>query len=313
VTIQLPTLSFGAMTFGDQVDQATAQRMVRRALDAGVTLFDTADSYHEGASETILGRCLEGIRDQVLVASKVGRPVGGDPQRSGLSPAWIRSSVDGSLKRLGIDHLDLYYLHLPDPQTPFEATLEVMDELVEVGKIRAVAVSNHAAWQLADLRALATARGWAAPAVSQVLYNVISRRLEDEYVAFAAAHGMVTTVYNPLAGGLLTGKHRRDAVPAEGRFALDRYRDRYWDAARFEAVEALQQVADDAGIGLLELAFRWLRSQDVVDSILLGASREDQLEANLAACAGGPLPDEVLKACDEVWRRVGGSAPRYNR
>jgi aryl-alcohol dehydrogenase-like predicted oxidoreductase len=310
-SLPLPRLSLGAMTFGAQVAPDEAQRMVDRAREVGVTLFDTADSYQEGASETVLGRCLRGVRDEVLVASKVGRPVGSE--RGGLAPDWIRSSIDRSLSNLGIDHLDLYYLHQPDPIVPIEDSLGAMQELIVAGKIRAIGVSNYAAWQIADLEASCARNGWHTPAVSQVLYNAISRRLEDEYAAFAAEHGLSTTVYNPLAGGLLTGKHRPGVVPQGGRFALDRYRDRYWADAQFDAVERLAAVADEVGTPLIELALRWLLSRDVVDSVLLGASSEQQLATNLDACSRGSLSAEILEEFDEVWVAVGGAAPNYNR
>lgn len=315
--VTLPAISFGAMTFGDQVGPDEARRMVGLALDRGVTLFDTADSYHDGASEEILGQCLAdlepGAEVEVLVASKVGMPVGGDPTRAGLAPERIRASADASLARLGIDHLDIYYLHQPDRSVPLEDSLGAMDDLVTAGKVRSVGVSNHAAWQLADLDAIAASRGWARPVASQVLYNVVSRRIDDEYAELAAVHDLQTTVYNPLAGGLLTGKHRREHIPTDGRFARERYRDRYWSAGLFEAVERLAGVARGAGLSLTELALRWVCSRPVVDSVLLGASSLAQLEANLDACDQGPLPDDVLEACDGVWAQIGGLAPRYNR
>lgn len=307
-------LAFGAMTFGEQVtDVGQGERMVARALDGGVTMFDTADSYHDGRSEELLGRCLRNRRDEVLIASKVGRPVGSDPQNTGLHPERIRRSVDESLRRLGTDHLDVYYLHEPDLRTPPEASLEALSELVDEGKVRVPAVSNHAAWQIADLDRFSETRGWHRIGMSQVLYNVLGRRLEDEYAAFTAHRGLFTIVYNPLAGGLLTGKHRLDRIPESGRFSRERYRNRYWSVQQFRAVERLGGIAAESGLSVLELAFRWLLSQPVVDAVLLGASSEDQLTANLEACAGGPLAEDVLRRCDDVWLEVAGTAFPYNR
>ena len=310
---ELPPLSMGVMTFGDQVDRVTAASMLDQARAAGLTLFDTADSYHEGASERLLGELMQPWPDEVLVASKVGRPVTGAPTDRGLHPDRIAASIDGTLERLGRDHLDLYYLHQPDPQVPVTESLGAMQGLVEAGKVRAVGVSNFAAWQIADMQAIAAREGYAPIVASQVLYNIVSRRLEDEYVPFAQEHRVATTVYNPLAGGLLTGKYQLDATPTEGRFALSRYRDRYWNAQLFDGVERLSAVASRAGMSLLELAFRWLLTAPAVDSILLGASSAEQLSRNLEVCARGPLPDDVMAACDDVWDIVGGSAPVYNR
>ena len=307
-------VSLGVMTFGDQVtDQGEADRMVQMARDAGVTLFDTADSYHAGASEQMLGRSLAGSRDEVLIASKVGNKVDDDPSHRGLRPEWIRHSVEGSLKRLGTDYVDVYYLHLPDRQTPIEESLGTLSELVREGKVLVPAVSNYAAWEMANMDCLSDQRGWPRVGAAQVLYNAIARRLDDEFVSYAAQADLFTVVYNPLAGGLLTGKHRPDATPEDGRFALSRYRDRYWNERQFEAVRELGAVADEAGIPLLDLALRWVLSRDAVDSVLLGASSESQLAANLEACAAGPLPADVLARCDDVWPIAGGTAPRYNR
>lgn len=311
--LRLPPLSLGVMTFGDQVGRDEAERMLARARDAGITLFDTADSYHEGESEELLGDLMAPWPDDVVVASKVGRPVTDAPDDTGLRPERIAASIDDTLKRLQRDHVDLYYLHQPDPEVPVEDSLGAMNELVEAGKVRAVGVSNFAAWQIADMQAIAAREGYAPIRASQVLFNLLGRRLEDEYVTFAAAHGLATTVYNPLAGGLLTGKHRPHATPSEGRFALARYRDRYFDEQLFAGVERLREVAEGAGMSLIELSFRWLVHHPAVDSVLLGASSDAQLEANLAACSGAPLPSEVIEACDEVWATVGGAAPRYNR
>lgn len=315
--LQVPRLVLGTMTFGAQVDRAGAAAMVGRCLEAGVTMFDTANSYAGGASEELLGQAVAPVRDQVLLASKVFNRIGDGPDDRGLRRPAIERALEATLRRLGTDHLDLYYLHSPDREAPIEETLEAMASAVAAGKVRAVGMSNYAAWQLAEARCLTERHGWPAVHVSQLLYNLLSRRIEDEYAEFSGRYDMYNIVYNPLAGGLLTGKHRDPARPeAGGRFGNDlgaMYRDRYWNSAQFEAVEALGTIAAQAGLSLVELAFRWLLSRPLVDSILLGASSLDQLEANLAAASGPPLGTDVLEACDGVRVALRGAAPAYNR
>jgi aryl-alcohol dehydrogenase-like predicted oxidoreductase len=311
-------LVLGTMTFGAQVDLDTARAMLDRCAEAGVTAVDTANVYADGASERIVGELIKGRREAFTIATKVGIPsadAGGDPP---LSPAAIRKCAEASLRRLGTDYVDLYYLHQPDRRTPVADTLAAVDELVRAGTVLRVGVSNYAAWQLSDLDACAAANGFARPTVSQVLYNMVSRRAEREYTEFAAVHGLSTIAYNPLAGGLLTGKHAARTTPAaEGRFGASglgpQYRDRYWNDAMFAAIGALAVLASEAGLTLVELAFRWLRAQPVADGVLVGASSLSQLEANLAAAAGPELPSDVAAACDEVWRGLDGPAPAYNR
>lgn len=304
-------LALGTMTFGSQVDETTAAAMVDRALDAGINHVDTANAYNDGAAEEIVGRLLQRLpasrRDGLLLATKVG-------MTGGLSPRAIRAAAEDSLRRLRTDHLDLYYLHTPDWSTPVEETLEAMADLVRAGLVGQVAVSNYAAWQIAQIRGEAPHRGWPPVHVSQVMYNLLTRDLDDEYAAFADAYAMVNVVYNPLAGGLLTGKHNRRSTPPEGgRFAAERYRERYWNQRQFAAVAELADVAAEAGLSLVELSLRWLLHQPLADIVLLGASSISQLEENLVAFSGPPLDEATLERCDEIWQQLRGPIPRYNR
>lgn len=307
-------VSLGTMTFGGQVAEPEAHRMLDAALEAGVTLFDTANVYQGGRSEEILGRWLAKKRGRVLVASKVGSPKrGGGPQ---LRPTNMRAELEGSLRRLGVDQLDLYYLHRPDRDTPLEDSLATLQEFIDEGLVRQGAASNFGAWHFSQMHAIAAANGWDPVRVSQPMYNLLARRLEDEYSEASSALSLLNIVYNPLAGGLLTGKHVLEGgPPPETRFATAGYgrlyTDRYWNAEQFRAVEALRAVADGAGLTLLELAFRWLISRPEVTSILIGATTPGQLDANLAACAGGPLSDDVLEACDAVRPLTHGVAPSH--
>lgn len=310
-------LVLGTMNIGDTVDEAGAAAMLDAAAEAGITMVDTANGYAGSRCEQILGGLLRERPGRFRVASKVGIPhpdAGGAPP---LSRKAIHACVEGSLARLGVERLDVYYLHQPDRATPLAETLDTVAELADAGTIGALGVSNFAAWQIAELRHAAVAAGAPAPAFSQPLYNLLARRIEEEYVEFSRTTGLFDVVYNPLGGGLLSGRHSFDTPPADGRFGSSglaaMYRDRYWNEGLFRAVEALSRVAADAGIGLPELALRWLVGRDSVGAVLIGASKVSQLHANVAAAERGPLPDDVVAACDVVWADLRGPVPAYNR
>ncbi len=313
--LRVPRVSFGTMTFGAQTDEAVSLRMVDRCLDAGINFLDTANIYNRGRSETILGRALAGRRDKVILATKVRGKMGEGPDESGLSRAAMRKALEASLKRLHTDYVDIYYLHQPDYDTPIEETLAAMDEAVRAGKVRYPAVSNYAAWQVCEIHWLAEKSGSKPPYISQPMYNLLARGIEEEYLPFCRRMGVAVIPYNPLAGGLLTGKQSRRQGPLSGtRFDDNQlYLDRYWHDDYFAAVDELAGIARDAGKTLVELSFQWLLSQPVVDSIILGASRLGQLEENLKACEGGGLDEATLARCDAVWKRLRGITPKYNR
>lgn len=309
--LELPRLSLGTMTFGGQADEATSKEMLDMALDAGVNFLDTANVYNDGESERIVGRLLQGRRDKVILATKVGNPKMADGPA--LTPEQIRLWISSSLKQLQTDYIDIYYFHRPDPVTPIEESLGAAWELVDQGLVKHLAVSNYSAWQIVEMQELAKDEGRDPVRISQPVYNLLARRIEDEYTACTTHRGVLNIVYNPLAGGLLTGKHASTQNPAEGtRFSeKSTYRDRYWNQTQFDSVVALADIAKAAGLTLPQLAFRWLLAQPHVDSILLGASRPEQLRENLDACADGSLPEDVVEACDEVWERLRGAAPGY--
>ncbi|MGH9359056.1 MAG: aldo/keto reductase [Terriglobia bacterium] len=313
--LKVSRAAFGAMTFGSQTDEAAARRMVDVCMEAGVNFFDTANVYNDGQSEVILGKALTGRREKVILATKVCNKMGDGPDDRGLSRAAVRKAIDASLRRLGTEYVDLYYLHLPDYKTPIEETIAVMDELVQTGKVRYPAVSNYAAWQVAEIHCLCQRRGTKAPYVSQPMYNLLARGIEEEYIPFCKSFEVAMIPYNPLAGGLLTGKYSGARTPvAGGRFDNNpMYQKRYWHEDYFAAVEDLKRIAADEGKTLVELSLQWLLTQPQVDSVILGASRLEQLEENLRACDGGRLGDEVLRRCDAVWKRLRGITPKYNR
>lgn len=306
---------FGAMTFGAQVEEPEAAAMVERCREAGVTMFDTSNNYSEGASEEILGRVVKPFRDEIQLTTKVGSHVDqSDESLTGLKKKAIIRALEGSLERLGTDYVDVYYFHRPDYATPIEESLEAVDELVRAGKVRYLGQSNFAAWQIAEALGLASQHSWPELRIAQQQYNLVSRRVESEYERAAERLGLSTIAYNPLAGGLLTGKHRYDKLPEDNsRFAKPVYRDRYWNQDTFQAVEELAKIADDAGMTLVELSFRWLLARPLTTCVLLGASRMDQLESNLAAVQGNAPDEETMRRCDEVWERLRGPAPDYNR
>ncbi len=304
----------GTMTFGGQTDEAAAARIVARALDAGINFFDTANIYHQGRSEMILGKALGARRKDVILASKVRGKMGEGADESGLSRRAVFRAVEDSLRRLGTDYLDIYYLHQPDYDVPLEETLEAMEELVRQGKVRWPGSSNYASWQVVRMLWLAEKNGWRPAWVSQPMYNLLARGIEQEFLPMAGEFGISTVVYNPLAGGLLTGKHRQEAPLPGTRFDGNQmYLDRYWHPAYFEAVEKLRQIAEGAGRSLVSLALNWLLHHTAADCIILGASRLEQLEQNLAALEEGPLPPEAVTACDRVWDGLRGVTPKYNR
>lgn len=313
--LNVSRLCLGTMTFGSQVSEADSCAMLSAALEAGVNFVDTANVYNGGLSEEIVGRCLRGRRDQVILASKGFGAMGSPVEYQGLSRSSLRRALEESLRRLQTDYLDLYYLHQPDYNTALEETLETLEELRSEGKIRHAGVSNFASWQIAQSFSLCEKNGWQVPAVSQPMYNLLARNIEQEFVAFAKEYRVSKVVYNPLAGGLLTGKQSLESGPAEGtRFdGNQRYLERYWHPGYFQAVESLKKLSAECGRPLLEIAFRWLLDQDHVDAVILGASKIEHLRANLAASAAAPLSAEVREGCDRIWDELRGPTPAYNR
>jgi aryl-alcohol dehydrogenase-like predicted oxidoreductase len=313
--LKVSRIALGTMTFGGQTPETDAIQMVDRCLEIGINFFDTANVYNLGNSESILGKALSGRRHNVVLATKVGNRMGENPEEQGLTRPAIRLAIDASLRRLGTDYVDLYYLHQPDWNTSLEETLHAMDELVQEGKVRHPALSNYAAWQVVQMLWHCENHGYIPPTVSQPMYNLLARGIEQEYLACCREYRIGLVAYNPLAGGLLSGKHSRNAPPAAGtRFDGNRmYQDRYWHADYFEAQEEVMQIAARAGLSPVALAFRWLLSQPEVDCVLLGASRMEQLEENLAACDEPQLGEDVLRECDAVWKKLRGTTPHYNR
>jgi len=313
--LKVSRLSIGTMTFGSQVSEADAIRMMDRCLEHGINFVDTANVYNNGLAETITGKSLKGRRHNVVLATKVRGKMGEEPEDVGLTRAAIRRAIDGSLKRLQTDVVDLYYMHLPDWNTPIQESLAAMDELVREGKVRYPAASNYSAWQICQMLWLSENHGYTPPTVSQPMYNLLARGIEQEFLAFCKEYNVAVVPYNPLAGGLLTGKHSaQEGPPAGTRFHDNKmYLDRYWHPALFSAVEKLSAIAQREGMSLVALAFRWLLAQPLVDSIILGATRLEQIDENVKACQGPLLSEQVLNECEGVWTELRGVTPKYNR
>jgi len=307
-------ICFGTMTFGSQMDELTAHRTLDYCVDHGIDFIDTANVYNRGESERITGKWLARNRRKVVLATKVRGKMGDAADEQGLSKAAIVKAIDASLQRLQTDHVDLYYLHHPDYDVAVEESLEAMESLVKAGKVRYPASSNYSGWQVTEMLWLAEKHAWTPATVTQPMYNLLARGLDQEYLPMTRHFGVATCVYNPLAGGLLTGKQQRDQPQAGTRFDNNQmYLDRYWHPAYFDAVDQLAQIAVAAGRSLVSLALNWILHHTSVDCVILGASRLEQLEQNLKTLANGPLGKETLDACDRVWRDLRGVTPKYNR
>jgi aryl-alcohol dehydrogenase-like predicted oxidoreductase len=284
-------LCFGAMTFGGKglyesmgkTAQTEADTLVSLALDSGINFFDTSDVYSAGESEKILGKALGVRRKDVVLATKVRGSVGPGANQQGLSRAHIISSIDGSLKRLGTDWVDLYQIHGFDPVTPFDETLRAFDDIVRAGKVRYVGCSNLTCWQLAKANGIAERKGWARFESLQAYYSIAGRDLERELVPLLNDERMGLMVWSPLAGGLLSGKYGRDGKGPEGsrRTTFD-YPPVNKDRA-FDCIDAMRKIGDARGASVARIALAWLLAKPHVSTIIIGARNEDQLRDNLAA------------------------------
>lgn len=312
--LKVSEICLGTMTFGNQSDEATAFAIMDLAERSGVNFFDTADVYplgsapeQVGATEEIVGRWLKdrGARDRVVLASKCGGVMGSGPNDQGLSRKHVISACEASLRRLQTDYLDLYQVHWPDPTTPIEETLRALDDLVRSGKVRYIGCSNYPAWQLADALWTSSSANLARFDCVQPRYNLLFRMIEDEILPLCRAHGVGVIVYNPLAGGMLTGRYRtmQEASP-DNRFGLERsgelYRRRYWHAEVFETVKTLGDFVTERGKSLTHVALRWALNQPGVTCAILGASKPEQLEDSLRG-VDLTLDEEELEACNEAW------------
>lgn len=304
--LKVSEICLGTMIYGDQVEEARSLKIIRKALDSGVNFLDTADMYVEGKSEEIVGKALKGHRDSVVLATKVANRTGPGPNDVGLSRKHIMKAIEDSLRRLKTDYIDIYYVHLPDYETPIEESLHALDDLVHQGKVRYIACSNFRAWQLCKALWVSDIQNLARFDCIQPPYNLITRDIEYELLPLCVGEGVGVCVYNPLSGGLLTGKHDPKKSPEKGtRFDLKSigkmYYERYWLEANFEAVNRLKTIARKFGQSLPQFALAWILNNETVTSVICGCSSLKQLEQNLGAVEV-KLSGEELAACDEVWK-----------
>jgi aryl-alcohol dehydrogenase (NADP+) len=315
--IRVPPLCLGTLTFGLQCDEPTSRAILDRALAAGVDFLDTADVYPLGGgletigrTEEVVGRWIHerGVRDRILLASKCRGRTGAGPNDGGLSRHHVLRAVEASLRRLGTDRIDLYQTHFFDPHTPIDETLRALDDLVRAGKVRYVGCSNYPAWRLAEALRASERLGLARYETVQPRYNLLYREIETELMPLARAERLGVLVYNPIAGGMLSGKYRKGEAPPEGtRMTLPeagaRYRKRYFDEVQLDVVDGLRKEAEARGLALASVAVAWVLSQPGITSAIVGASRPEQLDATLAG-AGLELDAELAAACEAAWWRL---------
>ncbi len=312
--LEVPVLCLGTMTFGLQTDAKSAFSVLDAAVEAGVSFLDTADVYPLGGTletvgrtETILGDWMRerGNRSELLLATKCCAPTRRGPNAWGLSRQHILDSVHASLRRLGTDTIDLYQSHAFDPRTPIEETLRAFDDLVRAGKVRYLGCSNYPAWRLGAALAASAKLDLAGYASVQPRYNLLYREIETELLPLCRAEGLGVLAYNPLAGGFLSGKYRSGEEPREGtRFTLgtaaERYRERYWQRAQFEAMETLRKAVEQRGLDMVSVAVAWVLAQEGISSAIIGASHADQLPASLAA-PELELDESLREVIDSLW------------
>ena len=302
--LRVPALSFGTGTFGGtgplfgawgQSDEAEARRLVDICLEAGVTMFDTADVYSNGASETVLGAAIKGRRDAVLISTKTGLPMGDGPQDWGASRGRLIRAVEESLRRLGTDHIDLLQLHAFDAFTPAEEVMGTLDGLIAAGKVRYAGVSNYPGWQLMKAQGMAERNGWPRLVAHQVYYSLIGRAYEADLMPLGADQGVGALVWSPLGWGRLTGRIGRDRPIPEGSRLHDteQFAPPVESEHLYRVIDALEAVAAETDKSVPQVAINWLLRRPTVASVIIGARNEAQLRDNLGAVGWALSPDQV--------------------
>jgi aryl-alcohol dehydrogenase-like predicted oxidoreductase len=296
--LRVSRVGLGCNNFGGRIGLEATRKVVDKSIELGITLFDTADAYgNRGGSEAALGEALGPRRNGIVLATKFGLPMDASGRLGGASRGYIITAVEASLRRLKTDWIDLYQLHRPDPGTPIEETLRALDDLVRQGKVRYIGCSNMGAWQFADAMWTARAGSLARFVSVQNEYNMLLRDVERDLLPAAVHFGAGLLPYYPLAGGLLSGKYRRDAaMPAGARLATTlALANRYMTSANWDKLERLGAFGAARGRSLLEVAFAWLASRPVVASVIAGATAPEQVEANVRAAAWSPSADEIAE------------------
>ena len=316
--LKVTELCLGTMTFGNQCDEPTSHAIMSKAFDAGVTFFDTADAYPLGATLETVGRTEEyigrwfqghpGRRNQVVLATKFYGQVGSGPNDQGGSRKHIVQAIEGSLRRLQTDYIDLYQMHSPDHETPIDETLSALDDLVHSGKVLYIGCSNFPAWELCKALWTSDKLGLARFDSVQPRYNLLFRQIEAELLPLAMDQGIGVISYNPLAGGLLTGRYQPGQAPEEGsRFTVQNagklYQARYWQEPQMQAVEELKAFCQEHHIDIAQLAIAWVLAQPAITSAIVGASKPEHLEQTLPA-VDLVLDEQMRAVCDDIWYRL---------
>lgn len=313
--LKVSEVCLGTMTFGNQCDEATSHAIMSKAFDKGVTFFDTADAYPLGGTLEMMGRTEEYIgswlkerREQIVLATKFYGKVGSGPNDQGGSRKHIMRAVEDSLRRLQTDYIDLYQMHRPDPDTPIEETLEALNDLVRSGKVLYIGCSNFPAWQLCKALWTSDVRGLARFDCVQPRYNLLFRHIEAELLPLVQDQGVGVISYNPLAGGVLTGRYQPGSSPQEGtRFTLrdagKLYQARYWQEAQMHAVDELKVFCQEHQLMVAQVALAWVLSQPAITSAIVGASKPEQLDQTLPA-VDLTLDEQTRAMCDAIWYKL---------
>lgn len=313
--LKVSEICLGTMTFGNQCDEPTSHAIMDRALDHGVTFFDTADAYPlggtletAGRTEEYIGNWLKGRREQIVLATKFFGQMGSGPNDQGGSRKHIMQAVEASLRRLQTDYIDLYQMHFPDAETPLDETLRALDDLVHSGKVRYIGCSNYPAWLLCKALWTSDRLGLARFDSVQPRYNLLFRMIEAELLPLAQDQSIGVICYNPLAGGVLTGRYRAGQELEQGtRFSLQNagklYRDRYWQEPHLQAVEQLKKLCDERGVPVIQVALAWVLAQPAITSAIVGASKAEQLDQSLPA-VDLALDEQLLATCDAIWYQL---------
>ena len=299
--LKVSALGLGGNTFGWYIDEPASAAVIHRAMESGINFIDTADMYDKGRSEEFLGRALKGKRTQVLVGSKFSFAMGDTPNERGASRWYITRAVEASLRRLNTDYLDLYQYHFPDPTTPIEETLRALDDLVKSGKVRYIGCSNFAAWQISEAQWTSRVNHLHSFVTMQTRYNLLERQVEQEIVPCCQAHGLGIVPWGPLAGGFLTGKYRKEGPPPpspkEGMppKALNTLYKKLITDANWEKLAKFEAFAEESGHKVAELAIAWLLSHPWVSTVIIGATKPEQIQENLKGAAWKMTPEEVAR------------------
>ncbi len=300
--LKVSAMSLGCNAFGGRADAATSVAIVHAALEAGINLIDTADTYVDGESERIVGQALKDRRSKAILATKGWFPMGPGPNDSGASRQHILDAVDNSLRRLQTDYIDLYQMHNWDPHTPLEETLRVLDDLVRAGKVRYIGCSNYAGWQIAKAVGMSDRLGYARMISNQPEYSPVQRQIEREVLPAGISEGVGQIVYFPLGGGLLTGKYRQgEAPPADSRAVTQasRFVGRWLTDRNFALVHGMEAIAQEVGTSLIHLTLAWVMARPGVTSAITGATKVAQFIDNIGACAI-KLSPEVIRKVDQL-------------